>query len=63
MGRLTRSQVIRAHCIECSGGSRAEVRNCTVTRCNLWRFRMGREIPPEAETGAKCTVSEKKNCG
>lgn len=42
--RLTRSQAIRKHCIECSGGNRAEVRNCTVTQCYLYRFRMGTEV-------------------
>lgn len=31
---------IRAHCIECSGGSRAEARRCTCISCNLWPFRM-----------------------
>jgi hypothetical protein len=33
---------IRAHCIECSGGSRAEVRRCNLLKCPLWPMRMGR---------------------
>ena len=30
---------IRAHCLECSGGSRAEVRRCKVDGCALWPYR------------------------
>lgn len=33
---------IRAKCLDCSGGNRAEVRLCTVHRCALHPFRMGR---------------------
>ena len=35
------SKVIRAHCVECSGGSKAEARLCTATKCHLWPYRMG----------------------
>ena len=30
---------IRAHCLECSGGSRSEVENCYVKTCNLYKYR------------------------
>lgn len=33
--------VIRAHCLECSGGSRKQVHNCEVTNCRLWPYRKG----------------------
>lgn len=33
---------IRAHCIECSGGSKAEVKYCTFTDCALYNFRFGK---------------------
>ena len=36
-----RREAIRARCIDCSGGNRAEVRNCEFTDCPLWPFRMG----------------------
>lgn len=39
MGSLLK--VIRAKCIDCSGGSAAEVRECPVTRCALHPYRMG----------------------
>jgi hypothetical protein len=43
--RASAYQAIRAKCIECSGDSRAEVRNCLVDDCPLWMWRMG--IHPE----------------
>ena len=39
---LTPVQAIRAKCIDCSGGSRAEVRRCLLRDCPLHPFRMGR---------------------
>jgi hypothetical protein len=35
-------RAIRAKCIDCSGGNMAEVRRCTVYRCAVYPFRMGR---------------------
>jgi hypothetical protein len=32
---------IRAHCLDCCGGSPSEVRMCTAVRCPSWPFRMG----------------------
>jgi hypothetical protein len=34
-------QAIREKCIDCSGGSLAEVRWCPVTKCALWPYRAG----------------------
>ena len=34
-------KVIREKCIDCSGGSLAEVRRCPVTKCALWPYRAG----------------------
>jgi hypothetical protein len=44
MGKTKHSplRAIRAKCIDCSGGSRAEVRRCTVTDCSLYPYRMGK---------------------
>jgi hypothetical protein len=33
-------KVIRAKCVECCGGSRAEVARCALTDCLLWPYRM-----------------------
>src|SRR5690554_4799895 len=35
-------KALRLRCIDCSGGSAAEVRLCTVMRCPAWPFRMGK---------------------
>lgn len=35
-------KAIRAFCLECSGGSTAEVKECPVVRCALFPFRMGK---------------------
>lgn len=34
-------KAVREKCIDCSGGSLAEVRLCAVVRCALWPYRMG----------------------
>lgn len=46
MSRYTRRissplTAIRAKCVDCSGGSPAEVRRCPNVHCTLWPFRMG----------------------
>ena len=38
-------KAIRAKCVDCSGGSTAEVRRCQVFDCPLWKYRMG--VRPE----------------
>ena len=60
--RVNRGAAIRAKCIDCMGGSPAEVRRCGDAKCALWPFRMGtdpwrekREMTDEqrAEAGAR----------
>ena len=34
-------QAIRAHCLNCCGGSSREVAECMAVRCPSWPFRMG----------------------
>lgn len=41
--RLTRGQAIRPFCVECMGGDVRLPRECTVTRCALWIYRLGTE--------------------
>ena len=41
MSGLTPLRAIRAKCIDCSGGSRIEVRQCTVRDCPMWPYRHG----------------------
>lgn len=35
-------KAIKAHCIECCGGSYNEAKLCTATKCPLWCFRTGK---------------------
>jgi hypothetical protein len=39
---LSASKAIRFHCLDCSGGSIVEVRECELNLCPLWPFRMGK---------------------
>ena len=50
--KQTRKQAIKAKCLDCSGGIRAEIRRCPVTNCPLWPFRMGAEIKGTGEDEA-----------
>ena len=35
-------KAIRAFCLQCLGGSAADVKTCTVEHCALWHFRHGK---------------------
>jgi hypothetical protein len=39
---LKRHKDLRNHCLECSGGSKRDVRGCAIINCPLWPYRMGR---------------------
>ena len=39
---MTVLRALRAHCLDCCGGSAQEVRLCTATRCPSWPYRLGR---------------------
>ena len=62
MERMTRSQAIREKCLDCCCGQRAEIRNCEIKTCPLWRFRMGKEERDEfyvpSTRGKKKTKAE-----
>ena len=52
-------KAIRAKCLECSGGSSNEVKNCSVSLCELYSFRFGKNpfrtkriMTPEQKTAA-----------
>ena len=38
---LTPIKAIRARCLDCCGGQKAEVRLCPSQKCPLWPYRMG----------------------
>lgn len=39
---LTPIKAIKGHCLNCSGGSKKEVRECIITNCPLYSYRMGK---------------------
>jgi hypothetical protein len=58
-------KAIKENCLECSGGSRSELRYCTIEHCKLWPFRLGitpanlkeaseptRDLPPPSSKDA-----------
>jgi hypothetical protein len=50
--RMSPLQAIRAHCLDCCGGSAQEVGKCMALRCPSWVFRMGKSPwlkPPSDE--------------
>lgn len=50
-------QAIRSKCLDCSCYQPSEVRNCHLTTCDLWPFRMGRDPNPTSRRGfAKSNV-------
>lgn len=50
MKRIIRSKAIRLKCLDCSGGSPAEVKKCAILKCPLWRWRLGHEDKTADET-------------
>ncbi len=39
---LTPIKAIRAKCLDCSGNHPSEVRNCVITDCPLYPYRLGK---------------------
>lgn len=44
MERVSRAKAIRQKCLDCCCDNMSEVRKCPMTKCPLWRYRMGKEI-------------------
>lgn len=40
---MTPLQAIRQKCLDCCCGQSSEVKNCTVSGCSLYPFRLGRK--------------------
>ena len=41
MAIRTPLKAIRAKCIDCTNGQNIEIRECRITKCPLWEYRMG----------------------
>jgi len=46
-------KAIRAKCLECSGGSYRDVRECLIPECPLYPFRMGKNPNRSRSDGSK----------
>lgn len=49
---LTPIRAIRQHCIDCCCGNMAEVRRCSVEKCTLHPYRMGKRPKMGGDTQA-----------
>lgn len=49
----TAIKAIRAKCLDCSGGSSAEVKACELTHCPLHKFRLGKNPNIKREMSAE----------
>lgn len=58
--RLTPIKAIRAKCMECSGGSFKEVRECHITDCALHPYRLGKNPARKGQGFAKRQTASKK---
>jgi len=66
LSRVSRGDAIRAKCIDCCGGSAAEVRRCGFIDCALWVFRMGTDpwrapMPAERRATIAAQVAARRN--
>lgn len=59
--RLNRAKAIRRKCLDCCMDQPVEVKECPITRCALWRYRMGREEQDELYAEAHKKRRKKKN--
>ena len=53
-------KAIREKCLDCNAGQVSYVKDCTLTECSLWFYRMGRK--PDAKKG-DLQVAEISNRG
>lgn len=53
MAELTPIKAIRAKCIDYSCGQLKEVRECPITRCPLYPYRMGKRPAKDANIDKK----------
>ena len=58
--RLSASKAIRKKCLDCTCQQSVEVRECTITKCPLWNWRMGYEIDNKGNKIVKRVVSEEQ---
>lgn len=58
MKTTTPLKAIRTHCVECQGGSWAQVRECEIPGCPLFQYRFGRNPALKGKRGNSATLRE-----
>lgn len=53
MAKRTPLKAIRAKCLDCTCGQTFEIRNCPITECPLYEYRMGHRPKAVEETPTK----------
>lgn len=57
-------RAIKDNCIECAGGSLNEVKLCTVHRCKMYPYRLGKDpAPARRHTASNLQSNEKQTAG
>lgn len=59
---LSPVKAIKKYCLDCSGGSKKEVRECIILDCPLYPFRMGKNPNRKGIRNSVSTI-EKKQIG
>ena len=62
MKTLTPLKAIRANCVDCSGGSPAEVRLCVIPDCPLYCYRFGKR-PKTVQKANESRAAKKTRAG
>ena len=50
---ISAGRAIRYNCLDCCGGSQNDVKECHITLCPLWPFRMGKSRPFDAKASER----------
>ena len=58
---LSPLKAIRLKCIDCSGGSRNEVKLCVIPACPLYPFRFGKRPVYEGQAKRKLSDAQKRS--
>jgi hypothetical protein len=56
---MSQGEAIRAHCVDCAGGSADEVQKCMALKCPSWPFRMGKSPWRAGKTPAQLEAARK----
>lgn len=53
-------KAIKAHCVECMGGVVSEVKLCTSPKCELYRYRLGKNSSIRGRIGGNPNIDRER---